>query len=115
MTRVLKEKYRKIQKPIIKKARKITKIIKPKKIGRWCSYYENRLPYPVECANNKSNPVSTIFKDGKPRITRNYPNCVCCKRNPTFYSWKKGDWDLIIQAIADGEDLSNHPAPGREE
>jgi hypothetical protein len=82
-----------------------------KKLGCWCSYYPGRLPYPIECSNNKAIPVSTIFKDGKPRVTRNYPACVYCDRNPSFASWKRGDWAKIIQAIADGEDLRDHPAP----
>jgi hypothetical protein len=106
----LKAQFRKKTPKIIKK-KKLSKIVKKKKLGRWCEYYLGRLPYPIECSNNKSMPVSTIFKDGKPTIIRNYPNCKYCDRNPSFISWKRGDWKHIIQAIADGEDLRNMPSP----
>jgi len=109
MTRVLKDKYKKTP-----KTRVLKKIVKPKPVGRWCEYYSGRLPYAIECSNNKSNPVSTIFKEGKPKIIRNHPACVYCKRNVTFTSWKRGDWNAIIMAIAEGQDLSDHPSPGTE-
>lgn len=125
MKRRLKPKYRKKESTstppkqlTMEKIRKITKIVKPKKskpVGRWCQYYSGRLPYPIECSNNKSMPVSTLFTEGKPKIIRNFPACVYCERSPSFHSWKRGDWDKIIQAIENGEDLQNMPAPGKEE
>ena len=109
MTRVLKDKYKKTP-----KTRVLKKIVKPKPVGRWCEYYSGRLPYAIECSNNKNSPISTLFIEGKPKITRNYPNCKYCKRNVTFTSWKRGDWARIIAAIEAGKDLSDMPAPGTE-
>jgi len=84
--------------------------IKPK-LGRWCEYYEGRLPYPAECSSNQNMPLSQIFK-GKEVITmRHTPNCPKCKRAPQFHAWKRGDWAKIIEAIKKGEDLSDMDPP----
>lgn len=91
--------------------------IKPK-LGKWCNYYEGRLPFPMECSTNKSMPVSKVYKGKDVIVIRNTPDCPTCKRAPEFYSWKRGDWDKIKKAISKGEDLRDMPVPieqGRSE
>lgn len=111
MAKVLKKKFRK-KKPA---ERKLTKIIKKEKIGRWCDAYKGRLPYPIECTKNKRDPVLCIFKDGKKIVLSDKSICLECVRQVTYKSWRNGDWDKIKEAIADKEDLRDHPPPGREE
>jgi hypothetical protein len=98
-----------------RKKTELPKIKKKKRIGRWCQYYEGRLPFPIECSTNKSIPITKIFKGGKSFVLKARPLCKTCKRNPSFISWKEGRWDSIINAIKNGKDLSNMPAPDREE
>ncbi|MDP8268208.1 MAG: hypothetical protein P9L97_05715 [Candidatus Tenebribacter davisii] len=107
--KVLKKRFRKIQKEEVKRIPK--KIIKAKKMGRWCEYYDGRLPFPMECSGNKELPVAKLYKDGVITILHNRPNCVACKRAPEFQSWKRGDWRKITEAIENGEDLRDHPSP----
>lgn len=109
--KVLKKKFKK--KKILQTPRILKKIIKEPKIGRWCSYYEGRLPFPIECSHNKTQPVTKIFKDGKSTIIKNTPNCVNCTRNPEFLEWKKGEWDKVKEAIINGEDLRDMDPPMR--
>jgi len=99
--RVLKKKYRKNYKPTIKPIK-----IQPK-LGRWCEYYEGRLPYPIECSTNKGMPKSQIFKGNKIITIRDTSNCVNCKRSVEWESWKKGSWDRVKKAIAQSEDLTD--------
>ncbi|MCP4374014.1 MAG: hypothetical protein GY797_38805 [Deltaproteobacteria bacterium] len=114
--KVLKKKFKKLL--IKKKAPSLLKIpqkpiklkIKPK-LGRWCEYYEGRLPYPMECSSNKSMPLSQIFKGKEVTTIRHTPNCVDCERAPQFHAWKKGDWAKIIEAIKRGEDLTDMDPP----
>jgi len=108
--KILKKKFRKKKLPKI--IRKILPKIK-KKQGRWCEYYEGRLPFPIECSHNKTQPIARVFKDGKSTIVRNTPNCVNCKRAPEFLEWKKGEWDKVKEAIANHEDLRDMDPPMR--
>ena len=101
--RDLKKKYRKKLKKIIK----LPKIPVKKKLGRWCKYYEGRLPYPIECSTNKNMPLSAIYNKGKESIIRDNSDCPDCTRNVEWPSWKRGSWDKVIAAIAQGEDLTD--------
>ena len=93
----------------------LTKLIKIKpKQGRWCEYYEGRLPYPLECSMNKEKPLTQIFKSEEVITLSNRENCVECKRSVEWPSWKKGDWDKIKQAIANGDDLTDMDPPNQE-
>ncbi len=85
-----------------------------KKIGKWCKYYENRLPFPIECSSNKISPKRIIFKGKKQTITKDTPDCSTCERFPQWHSWKRGDWDKIIEAIKEGENLIDFPPPNQE-
>ena len=94
-------------------SKKLVKI-KPKQ-GRWCEYYEGRLPYPMECSHNKSMPLSQIFKGNEVHTISDRSNCVNCKRAPQWHSWKRGDWTKIIKAIVeDKEDLTDMDPPNQE-
>jgi hypothetical protein len=94
--RKLKRKLRKKDKPV----RVIRRIkIKPK-LGRWCQYYEGRLPYPIECQSNTD-----------PALHQKRPFCRKCKRVVEWEPWKKGVWDKIKEAIKNGEDLQDMEAP----
>ena len=108
--KVLKKIYRK-KKPI---PRALSKIIKIKKLGCWCSVYEGRLPYPLECQGNKETPIAKLFKAGKVKILYDRSICVNCNRFVDRESWKNREWDKIKEAISNGEDLSDMSPPGRE-
>ncbi len=105
--KVLKKKFRKkepaekdkLNRPICKK------IIMKKKLGRWCNCYEGRLPYPIECQNNKLHPITYIFKDGKKTLLCDRSICLSCERQVEFIPWKGGRWEKIKTAIANSEDL----------
>jgi len=84
---------------------------KPKIKIKLKRYYEGRLPFPLECSTNKAAPIQHLFKDGKKIIAKETPDCPECKRNPNWYSWKRGDWFKIIEAISKGEDLTDMDAP----
>lgn len=88
--------------------------IKPKQ-GRWCEYYEGRIPYPIECSSNKDMPISQIFKGREIITIRSTPNCTECQRTVEWQSWKRGDWDKIMNAIKAGEDLTDMDPPNQEE
>ncbi len=120
--KILKSKFKKI---IIKRTQEGI-VIKPqnnthktplkpikikKKLGRWCEYYEGRLPYPIECSNNKSMPTSYMFKGEEKTKVRDNSNCPNCKRAPSFIAWKRGVWDKIKNAITNGEDLTDMDSP----
>jgi len=103
----LKAKFRnlKIKKPVEKKVTPKLGLLKiKKKQGRWCEYYEGRLPYSIECSYNKENPV--LFKK---------PNCRNCERYVTWTSKVEGLWKNIITRIEKGEDLINEPSPLEKE
>ena len=109
--KVLKKKFRKIKKitkPILKP------IVRKPKVGRWCKYYEGRLPFPTECSMNKDMPITRLFKDGKSIVLRDRSECVKCDRNPHWIHWKNGVWSKVINEINKGEDLSDMPAPIQE-
>jgi hypothetical protein len=93
---------------------KITKKpkLKPiKKIGKWCNCYPGRLPFPIECSNNKSSPYEVIFTNGKKKIVKNFPDCPTCKRDIKWTDWKEGKWDKVKLEIKKGADLRNQPSP----
>lgn len=104
-----KKKYKKLSKIEPKHTLKPIKI-KPK-LGRWCIYYEGRLPFPTECSNNKSMPMTHLFKDGKKILLNDRRECINCKRNPQWIAWKSGVWNNVIKEIKKGEDLTDMPAP----
>ena len=110
MMRVLKKKFKKKNKSITI----LPKIKTKRKIGRWCEYYAGRLPYPMECSNNKSMPISKLFKGKKIIVLKDRSNCVECKRNIEWPSWKRGDWGKIIEAIEKGENLTDMDPPNQE-
>jgi len=74
-------------------------IIKPK-LGKWCQYYEGRIPYPIECQWNKVPPLC-IAK----------PNCRYCKRDIKWDDWKSGKWEIISQNVQKGENLTDMESP----
>lgn len=120
--RKLKEKYQKIKIKRIPGGEKLihpilfSKLIKIKpKQGRWCEYYEGRLPYPMECQYNKNTPVGMYVRFGEIVHTYDRLKCVDCNRAPQWHSWKKGDWDKIIEAIANLEDLRDMEPPRSNE
>jgi len=76
------------------------KIVKILPVGRWCEYYENRLPFPVECQFNSDIPLC-IEK----------PNCKKCNRKVLFSDWKEGKWRNIATMIEKGENLSGMENP----
>jgi hypothetical protein len=86
-----------------------------KKLGRWCEYYEGRLPFPIECSNNKAMPKSYLFKGSEKILVRDTSNCLKCNRNPSFISWKRGDWYRVIESIKKGDDLTDMDPPMRGE
>jgi len=87
--KILKSKFRKKKtpKPLFKRK---------KPPGRWCEYYEGRIPFPIECQWNKEPPLC-IDK----------PNCKHCKRGVEWKDWKMGKWDKIKEAVKNGEDLTD--------
>jgi hypothetical protein len=87
--------------------------IKPKQ-GKWCDVYEGRLPYPIECQNNKASPISYIFESGEKTLVYDRTCCIKCKRAVEFIPWKNGEWDKIKEAIANKEDLRDMFPPGKE-
>ncbi len=89
------------------------KKIKPKQ-GKWCDYYEGRLPFPIECTNNKRFPEDSYFVDGKKVVTKTMPLCIKCERYPQYHSWKRGDWDEIIELIKQVKDLREMDPPNQE-
>lgn len=97
-------------KPII---RVLTKI--KKKQGRWCDCYDGRLPYPVECQSNKSQPITHVFDSGKKTLVYDRTACIDCKRAVEFIPWKRGDWDKVKEAIINGDDLRDMDPPFRRE
>ena len=112
--RRLRKKFKKPGEVVIKDTpiyRQPRKIVKIKRIGRWCPYYDGRLPSPSECSSNKGMPISRLFKDGKVSILHDRSDCVDCKRAPEFRDWKRGKWDLVKKAISKGEDLTDMPSP----
>ena len=93
---------------------KLPKIkIKPK-LGRWCEYYDGRIPYPAECSYNKSSPVGVYFKKGEMIVTHKRENCPDCKRSVDWRSWKDGAWEKIKYAISQGEDLTDMNPPNQD-
>lgn len=74
-------------------------IIKPK-LGKWCQYYEGRIPYPIECQWNKVPPLC-IAK----------PNCRKCNRDVKWDDWKEGKWEVINQNVKKGENLTDMSSP----
>jgi hypothetical protein len=106
--KVLKKKFRKT-KPITPKPLLRIKI-KPK-VGKWCDCYEGRLPFPMECQNNKISPVSCMFKEGKKTMLYDRSMCIDCARQVEWQSWKNREWDKIKIAIAKGEDLRDMNPP----
>jgi len=97
--KVLKKKFRKKEsKRIVRKI--IRKIVRKKPLGRWCEYYEGRLPYPIECQSNKEVPLC---------IDR--PNCKKCNRHLEWADWKGGMWEKVNQAVQNGEDLTDMDSP----
>jgi len=113
MVKVLKKKFK-------KKKRILTKIILPKiipikkeKIGQWCDVVKGRLPYPIECQGNKTNPISYLFKEGVKSVLRDNTPCATCTRPVEYQSWRNGLWDNIEMAIKRGEDLRDFPSPIR--
>lgn len=109
--KVLKKKFKKIQ-PKVSPPLILSKLkkIKPK-LGKWCEYYEGRLPYPIECSTNKETPVTCYFEDGDKYILRDRSNCATCQRSVEWIPWKKREWDKIKEAIANGEDLTDMDPP----
>jgi len=107
--KILKKKFRKIvkEKPVLKPILKpiLKRIVIKPKLGRWCNFYEGRLPYPIECQSNKSSPISYVFESGVSKLVYDRSDCVNCKRQVEFIPWKKGKWDKIKEAISEGEDL----------
>lgn len=95
--RKLKKKYQKDEPTFV-----FTKIEKRK--GRWCEYYEDRLPYPIECQSNHIVPLC---------VQR--PNCLKCTRSVNWQAWKEGKWDRIKYAISQGEDLTGMEPPNQTE
>lgn len=87
--------------------------IKPK-LGRWCEYYEGRIPYPIECNYNKTSPIGVCFNKGEKTITHERKNCPNCKRQVEWRSWKDGKWDKIKYAISQGDDLIDMDPPNQE-
>ncbi len=87
--------------------------IKPRQ-GKWCDYYEGRLPFPIECTNNKRFPEDSYFVDGKKVVTKTMPLCIKCERYPQYHSWKRGDWDEIIELIKQVKDLREMDPPNQE-
>ncbi len=82
----------------IKKAPKVIskpKIVKTIPVGRWCEYYENRIPFPVECQFNSDIPGC-----------QDKPNCKKCERKVIFSDWKAGKWRSIANRVQNGENLS---------
>ena len=91
------------------KKKKLTKIIIPtklkriEKVGKWCNYYKNRIPFPIECQWNSVPP-----------LCHNRPKCVKCDRRVTWQKWKDGHWDKIKYAISQGENLTDMESPEKE-
>ncbi len=96
----------KLQQPLLSKLIKI----KPKQ-GRWCEYYEGRIPYPIECTINKQSPIDYLVKNGKKTLIKNMPNCPNCKRAVEWIPWMMGGWDKIKTAVINGEDLTDMDPP----
>ena len=72
-----------------------------KKQGRWCEYYEGRVPYPIECGTNRKHP----------RVCT-HPNCLTCERSVSYRPWKNNIWDDVIERVSKGrQDLSDWPSP----
>jgi len=71
-----------------------------KPLGKWCKYYSGRLPFPIECQWNP-----------EPPLCLEHPECKTCDRKVEWKSWKSGDWDKIIEAIKNGEDLTDMDPP----
>lgn len=112
--KILKKKFQKIKhpnKPILK----LPTIKIKRKQGRWCEYYEGRLPYPAECSYNKTSPIGAYFKKGKMFTTHKREKCPDCKRSVDWRSWKDGDWDRIQYAISQGDDLTDMNPPNQGE
>jgi len=86
-------------KPII-----IKKLVKIKKIGKWCAYYPGRLPFPIECQWNSVPP-----------LCHDRPNCIKCNRKVTWQPWRNGIWDKIKYAISQGENLMDMESPESED
>lgn len=108
----LKPKKPKLQKIKIEKKPKLKKITI---LGKWCDYYQGRLPFPIECSLNKEAPLQYIFK-GKEKIkTKETPNCITCERFPKYNDWKSGKWDKVKEEIKKGADLRNQPSPIKNE
>lgn len=89
------------------------KRIKPKQ-GKWCSYYEGRLPFPIECASNRDMLEVSYFKDKKKYVLKDFSECKNCKRYPVYSYWKRGDWDHIIKLIKENKDLREMNPPDQE-
>ncbi|RLD79761.1 MAG: hypothetical protein DRJ10_08320 [Bacteroidetes bacterium] len=83
--------------------KKKPKLVKIKKLGRWCEYYVGRIPFPIECQWNQVTP-----------LCQDRPNCVTCNRRVTWQKWKDGIWDKIKYAISQGDDLTDMPSPELE-
>jgi len=83
--------------------KKSTRLVKVKKLGKWCSYYE-RLPFPIECQWNSVPP-----------LCHDRPNCIKCNRKITWQPWRNGVWDKIKYAISQGEDLTDMESPESED
>jgi len=98
-----KKKKPETKKPLLKK-------IKPR-LGRWCEYYEGRLPFPIECAYNKETPFWVLYEKGEKTISKNTPNCPKCNRSIEYEDWKLGKWKKVEQEIKKGADLSDQPSP----
>ncbi len=111
--RKIKIKLKKKTKPKLKKIipKEKLKLPKIKKIGRWCNYYENRLPSPMECSYNKQTPIEYMFTHGEKKLIKSRMDCVKCKRYVTWVSWKNNVWNNIKEQIKKGEDLRDQPSP----
>lgn len=101
------------KKPSLKKIQIFTKpkLLKIKKIGKWCEYFEGRLPYPIECTYNKETPKTYIYEGKTKTLSKNTPNCPTCKRSVEWDDWKNGKWNKVREEIKKGHDLSDQPSP----
>lgn len=107
-----KVKIKRKKKPLkLPKIKNKPKLLKIKKVGYWCSYYEGRIPFPIECSYNKQMPYECIFIHGKKKVIKDFPECKTCDRFVSWEDWKLKKWDKIQEEVKKGKDLRNEPIP----